>query len=318
MTSYIIRRVLQGIPIVLSTTFILFLLFNVLPGQDPALVMAGRHATPEQLETIRKEYGLDKSLPLQYLDMVKSSVTMDFGRSYSRKEKIIDILARGAPVSFMLAAPPFFLTLIASVFIAIVLSLYRGKMLDKAVVALCVGAQSVSILVYILAMQYFMAFYPKFHWHTEIFPISGFRGDWLEKWHCLLLPGIILMVIDLAPEIRFYRTVMLDEIYQDYVRTARAKGLGTSAIMFKHVLKNAMIPIITNTVLSLPFLLLGTLVLESFFGIPGIGDITVQAIANNDRPVLIATTVMSTVAFVAFNIISDVLYAVVDPRVQLK
>lgn len=328
MSAFIIRRLLQGIPIVLSTTLLLFLLFNVLPGQDPAMIMAGKHATPEQLQTIRKEYGLDKSLPLQYLDMLRQTVTFDFGRSFATKEKISDILVRGAPVSFSLAAVPFFFTLITSVLLGFVLALNRGKWLDRSIVAICVGAQSVSILVYILGMQYCLAylprvFYPKseFLRHffpAQIFPISGYESGIFERWYYLTLPGIILLAISVAPEIRYYRTVILDEIYQDYVRTAKAKGLGTRAIMLRHVLKNAMIPIITNTVLAIPFLLLGTLLLESFFGIPGIGDITVRAIANNDRPLLISTTVFATVAFVIFNIISDILYAMVDPRVQLK
>ena len=318
MTSFIARRLLQGIPIILATTLLLFFLFNVLPGQDPAIQMAGKHASEERLAEIRKEYGFDKSLPMQYVDLLKQVTTFDFGRSYATREKISDILLRGAPVSFSLAAPPFFITVILSVLVAFLLALNRGKMLDRSIVAICVAAQSVSILVYILGMQYFLAFYPKFHWGWDLFPISGYESGWLDRWRYLLLPWCILLAIEIAPEIRFYRTVVLDEIYQDYVRTAKAKGLSTRLIMLRHVLKNAMIPIITNTVLAIPFLILGALLLESFFSIPGLGDITVRAISNNDRPVIIATTVLGTIAYIVFNIVSDVLYALVDPRVQLK
>lgn len=318
MTSFILRRLLLGIPTLLSTTLILFLLFNVLPGQDPAVLMAGKHATPETIASIQKEYGLDKSLPMQYVALLKQVVTFDFGRSFKSKEKISEILMRGAPVSFWLTAPPFFLTTIFAVLVAFVLAIFRGTWVDKSIVSFCVGAQSVSIIVYILAMQYFLAYYPKVQWGKQYFPISGYEPGWVERWHYLALPWIILLAISIAPEIRYYRTVVLDELYQDYVRTGRAKGLGTRMIMLKHVLKNAMIPIITNTVLAIPFLLLGTFAIESFFSIPGIGDISVQAIVNNDRPMLIAVTVFGTVAFIIFNIISDVMYALVDPRVQLK
>ena len=199
-----------------------------------------------------------------------------------------------------------------SIVIGLVLALNRGKFLDRGIVALCVAAQSVSLLVYVLVGQYVFAY------RFGMFPISGYDTSWIDRWHYLMLPGIIYIVLSIAPEVRFYRTILLDELYQDYVRTARAKGLGTSSVMGKHVLKNAMIPIITDLVISIPFLILGALVLESFFQIPGLGDLIVRAIANTDRPVIIAITVLGTIAYVVFNIISDVLYALVDPRVQLR
>ena len=311
MFSFIVRRLLYGIPIVLGTTLVLFLIFNVVPG-DPAVQLAGRHATAESIATIRRELGLDQSLPAQYWNLLKQIGTLDFGRSYATKQQIVDIVAQGAGISFSLVAPPFFLSLFVSLLVGILVAVYRGTWIDKFAVALSVAAQSVSVLAYILAGQYFLAF--KFGW----FPISGYDPGLWSRWQYMMLPGIILMAVSLAPEIRFYRTVILDEIYQDYVRTAKSKGLGSRAILFKHVLKNAMIPVITNTVINIPFLILGALLLESFFSIPGLGDMIVRAIANSDRPVMISMTVLGTVAFVIFNILSDVMYALVDPRVQLK
>jgi peptide/nickel transport system permease protein len=312
VTSYIIRRILYGIPIVLGTTLLLFIIFNVLPGQDPALQLAGKHATPETIASIRAELGIDKPLPVQFGNLLKDVVTFDFGRSYATKQRVADMILDGAGPSFSLVAPPFFLTALIALIIGIFVSVYRGTWVDRWIIAIAVAGQSVSILVYILYFQYFFAF--KLGW----FPISGYDPSLTGRWQYLMLPGIILMLVGLAPSIRFYRTVVLDELYQDYVRTARAKGLTGSAVLFKHVLKNAMIPIITDLVIQLPFLILGALTLESFFGIPGTGDLLVRAIANNDRPVMIAETVLGTIAFVTFNIISDILYALVDPRVQLK
>jgi peptide/nickel transport system permease protein len=312
VTAYIIRRVLYGIPIILGTLLLLFVIFNVLPGQDPALQLAGRHATPETLASIRHELGLDQSLPMQFVHLLKQTVTFDFGRSWSTKQQISDMIVQGAPASLSLTVPPFIASIVLSLLIGMLVAMYRGTWLDKSIIVLCVAGQSISLLVYILFGQYFLAY----KW--GLFPISGYTDDWAGRWQYIVLPGIIYIVLALAPSIRFYRTVILDEFFQDYVRTARSKGLSGRAVMLKHVLKNAMIPVITDLVIQIPFLILGLLLLETFFGIPGLGDLTIRAIANNDRPVLIAVTVMGTMAFVVFDIVSDVLYALVDPRVQLK
>ena len=311
MFAFIIRRCLYGIPIILGTTFLIFVIFNIVPG-DPALQIAGKHATLESIQTIRHELGLDQSIMVQYGRLLKQIATLDFGRSWSTKQNIVDIIAEGAGASLCLVVPPFLISVVMSIVIGLVLALNRGKFLDRGIVALCVAAQSVSLLVYVLVGQYVFAY------RFGMFPISGYDTSWIDRWHYLMLPGIIYIVLSIAPEVRFYRTILLDELYQDYVRTARAKGLGTSSVMGKHVLKNAMIPIITDLVISIPFLILGALVLESFFQIPGLGDLIVRAIANTDRPVIIAITVLGTIAYVVFNIISDVLYALVDPRVQLR
>lgn len=311
MLSFLIRRVVYGVPIILGTTLLLFIIFNVVPG-DPALQVVGRHATAETIANSRRELGLDRPLVVQYLSLLKQIVTFDFGRSYQTKQEITSMIAEGIGPSLSLAAPAFLIATVISLLIGLFVAMYRGTLTDRIVVAFCVAGQSISLLVYILAGQYFMAY----KW--GYFPISGYDPTWTGRWHYLMLPGIIFIVLTLAPQVRFYRTVILDEIYQDYVRTARSKGLQDRVIMLRHVLKNAMIPIITDIIINIPFLILGSVLLESFFAIPGVGDLIVRAIANSDRPVLMATTILGTVAFVFFNIISDVLYALVDPRVQIK
>jgi peptide/nickel transport system permease protein len=150
------------------------------------------------------------------------------------------------------------------------------------------------------------------------FEIAGYEYGFPDFLPYIILPAIIWIVLSIGPDVRLYRTIMLDEVHQDYVRTARAKGLSSRMILFKHVLKNAMIPIITNLVIQVPSLILGALLIENFFGIPGLGNITLQAINNSDFPVIKAMTILSSVLYVIFNVITDILYTLVDPRVQLK
>ncbi|NCN40322.1 ABC transporter permease [bacterium] len=311
MFAYIVRRALYAIPIMLGTTFLLFLLYNFVGG-DPALVKAGKHATAETIATIRAEMGLDQPWYLQYWDLLMQVLKFDFGRSWSTNLKITDMVADGAGTSFSLTFPVFVMSTCLSLLLGIFVAVKRGSFIDKGLVTLAVGAQSISVLVYILAGQYFLAY--KMGW----FPISGYEPGLTERWAYFALPWLIYILIAVAPEMRFYRTIFLDELYQDYVRTAKSKGLDSNTILFKHVLRNALIPILTNLIISLPFLILGSLLLESFFGIPGLGGLIVKAIGNEDRPVIYALTVVGTIAYVIFNLISDILYAVVDPRVQLK
>ena len=171
---------------------------------------------------------------------------------------------------------------------------------------------SISSLVYILVFQNVLAF------QLGLFEISGYEYGFPNFLYYVSLPIIIWVVLSLGPDIRFYRTIILDEIYQDYVRTARAKGLSEKVILFKHVLRNAMIPILTYTVVQLPFLLLGALLLESFFAIPGLGGMTITALNSSDFPVLKAITILSAVAYIIFTLIQDILYTLVDPRVKLQ
>ena len=171
---------------------------------------------------------------------------------------------------------------------------------------------SISSLAYILFFQWFFAYY--LGW----FEISGFEYGFPDFLPYVILPIIIWVILSVGPDIRFYRTILLDEMYQDYVRTARAKGLGEKSIMFKHVLKNAMIQIITYVIIQIPFLILGALLLENFFSIPGLGGLTINALNNGDFPVLRAMTAITAVGVIIFNLLIDILYTQVDPRVRLQ
>ncbi|MBK7844970.1 MAG: ABC transporter permease [Bdellovibrionales bacterium] len=222
------------------------------------------------------------------------------------------MIVEGIGVSLSLTLPAFALTLILTVSLALITAHLRGTLFDRSVMVICLGLMSLSSLVYILYGQYYLAY------QLGVFPISGWDPSWVGRWQYLTLPIIIFVSFSLGEDILFYRTAFLDEIYQDYVRTARSKGLSTSVILFKHVLKNAMVTIITLVVLQMPFLITGSLLLESFFGIPGLGGLVFQGIQNSDFPVIKAMTVMGAVLYMIFQLLSDILYAVVDPKIQLR
>ena len=298
------------IPILLGVTAIIFLLYNVILG-DPSALLLGKHATVEQMQELRAQLGLDKPLLYQYFDIVKSAFTFDFGRSWSTKQEIWEMITAGAIPSLTLTLPAFMLSLILSISISLLVAYFRGGKIDLVVRVTCIAMMSISSLSYILFFQWFFAF--QMSW----FEISGYEYGFPDFFPYVILPGIIWVVLSIGPDVRFYRTVMLDEMYQDYVRTARAKGLSEKVILFKHVLKNAMIPIITYVVIQIPFLILGSLLLEVFFTIPGLGGIMLTAINSMDFPVIKAMTVLITIGYMAFGLISDILYTLVDPRVRL-
>jgi len=299
------------IPILFGVTLITFILFNVVGG-DPAAQAAGKYASAEQIARLRHELGLDGSLLQQYLFFLKQVFTFDYGRSWATKQEISKMFMDGVGPSLSLTAPAFIIAQLLSIGVALMLIHWRGKLLDRTTKILALAMLSVSSLVYILYGQYFLAY----QW--DLFPVSGWDPSFDGRWAYLGMPIIIFVVLSLGNNILFYRTVFIDEIFHDYVRTARAKGLGEGAVLFKHVLRNALIPIITRVVLQMPFLLLGSLLLESFFGIPGVGGLVIQAINNADFPVIKAITVLGAVLYMIFQLISDLLYAVVDPKVELR
>jgi len=275
--------------------------------------MAGKGATAETIEEIREEYGLNKPLFLswdsQFINHFKNALTFDFGRARDR-EPVIDKIKRGVGPSLALTVPMFFGVMIISVSLSLIIAFVRGSVWDTIAVVICVTGMSVPYLSFILFGQYFFAY----KW--GLFPVF-FSPD-LTTAQYVALPVLIGIVTGLGGNLRFYRTVMLDEMRSDYVRTAFAKGLNTRRVLFKHVLKNAMIPIITRVVLAIPFLFLGSLLLERFFGIPGLGYLMIEAIGSRDYFVINAMTYIWAILFVVFNVMTDVCYALVDPRVSFE
>lgn len=311
MFAYIVRKTLSTIPTIFGVTLIVFLLFNMVGG-DPALMMVGKHATPQAIAEIRHEYGFDQPQYVQFFTYLKQVVTFDYGRSYSTREQISDMILRGIGPSLTLTVPAFFLTTIFAIAIGLLVAYFRGKWIDKLGVILCVFGMSLPMLAYILFGQYFFAY--RLGW----FPISGFDFGFPDRFYFVGLPVLIWVLVSLGYDVRFYRTAVLEEVGQDYVRTARAKGLAEPRIFLKHVLKNSMGPILTNVVIEIPLLIMGAFLLESFFGIPGLGGITIDALHNSDFPVIKAMTTLQALLLIFGNLATDILYTLVDPRVNLK
>ncbi len=312
MLAYIVRRLWQILPTMAGVILLIFFLFNVVGG-DPAYLLAGKISNPEQIANIRKQLGIDEPYWMQLLIFVKQVVTFDFGASWSTNEVVSQIFATRLPASLMIGIPLLILETIIAICIALAVAYVRGSFTDRAAMVTCTVAQSVSILVYIIVFQYVLAY--KFGW----FPVQGWGNGFLENlFKFAALPILIALVVSLAPNIRLYRTFLLDEVNQDYVRTARAKGLSENRVMFVHVLRNASIPIITNLMIQLPGLLVGLFLIERFFSVPGIGREVILAVERSDFPVIKAVTVYVALATMLANLAADLLYKAVDPRVELK
>jgi peptide/nickel transport system permease protein len=311
MISYIIRRILYIIPILIGAAFILFILFNVLPG-DPALLMLGKHVTEQQILDLRAELGLNQPLWLQFFQYLGQVFTFDFGRSYATKQPITQMILDGMGPSAMFAFPFFIFTFCIAISLGLLVAYKRGQIVDKFFVVLCVLGMSIPSLAIILFGQYFFAY--KLGW----FPISGYSSYFPDAITYLLLPILLWFIVSLGYDLRFYRTAILDETNQDYVRTARAKGVPEWIVLYKHVLRNSLIPVTTYLLIELPFLILGVLLVENFFSIPGLGSMTVEAFNNRDYPVIKAVATLSCLFIIFINLLTDILYTWIDPRVALK
>ncbi len=310
MGAYVVRRLLQAIPTVLGVALLTFLLFNAF-GPDPVRTALGNHATPEAVANLRRQWGLDQPLAMQFLDFLRQIVTFDYGKSFVTGEDLGTQLKSGALVSLSVTVPPFVFAAIVNVGIALFIARHRDGVADRAARVLFVAAMSVSALVYVLALQYLLAF--KLAW----FPINGYEGGWAAVRY-LGLPWLIQLLLLMGPDIRLYRTLFLADIDADWVRTARAKGASERRVLLHHVLPNAWVPIITHNVTTIPFLILGSFLMERFFSIPGIGNLTIDALSRGDLPILKAVTVLGALGLVVFNLLNDLLVALADPRVRLS
>ncbi len=312
MLAYITRRIWQMIPTMLGVVLLIFFLFNWVGG-DPAYILAGKMANPEQIENIRQQLGVDQPYYVQLWIFIKQIVTFDYGYSWSTGESVSDIILTRLGPSLTIMIPLVILQTVISIILALAIASVRGSLTDRMVMMLCTVAMAISILVYIIVFQYGLAY--KLGW----FPVQGWSDSFSENlFKYSLLPILIMLVVSIAPTLRLYRSFVLDEVNQDYVRTARAKGASEGRILGIHVLRNASIPIITDVMSSLPALLIGAFLIERFFGIPGIGREVIIAVERSDFPVIKAITVYVAAATMIFNLVADLIYKVVDPRVQLK
>jgi peptide/nickel transport system permease protein len=312
MTAYLVRRLWQFVPTLLGVVLLVFALFNWVGG-DPAYILAGKISSPEQIENIRRQLGVDRPYYVQLWIFLGQIATGDFGVSWATNEKVSDIFATRLAPSLTVLVPMLVLGTVMSMAAAMLVAYLRGSLTDRAIMIGCTVGQSVSILVYILVFQYVLAY--RLGW----FPVQGWGNGFAENlFRYSALPILVGVIVSLAPDTRLYRSFFLDEINQDYVRTARAKGMGESRVMWVHVLRNAAIPVITNVMIQLPGLLAGAFLIERFFSIPGIGREVILAVERSDFPVIKAVTVYVAIATMVVNLLADLTYRALDPRVQLK
>jgi peptide/nickel transport system permease protein len=310
--NYLARRLWQFIPTLLGVVLLVFFLFNWVGG-DPAYILAGKIANPEHIENIRRSLGVDQPYWVQLWIFIQQIATADFGASWSTNERVSQIFATRLGPSLTVLIPLLLVSTVLALGAAMLVAYWRGSLTDRAIMIGCTVGQSISILVYILVFQYVLAY--QLGW----FPVQGWGGTFADNLlRYAALPILVGVVVSLAPDIRLYRSFVLDEINQDYVRTARAKGLAESRIMWLHVLRNAAIPIATNVLIHLPGLLAGAFLIERFFSIPGIGREVILAVERSDFPVIKAVTVYVAIATMVVNLAADFLYRALDPRVQLK
>lgn len=317
MWTYIVRRVLYNIPVYLG---IVFLLMAALRVNDPIYGFLGKSPTSEDYAALQQAYGLDEPLYVQYGHFLGDVATLNFEEeSWSNPGiSVGDMLRKSIVPSLSITLPALMLTSLLAISIAIISAYFRGRPIDKALMVFAVIGMSISFLVYIIFGQYWGAYLPSKELGKDIFAIQGYRAG-LSNWaYYCMLPVLISVIVAMGYDTRFYRAVMVEESGRDYITTAVAKGASKRKVMFVHMLKNAMIPIITRIMVTLPFLIMGSLLLEVFFGIPGMGKTLYKAITDNDFPVTQVFVALFAIFFILSNILTDVLYALVDPRVRLS
>ena len=347
MGAYILRRIGQMVPTLAGVMLLIFVLFNAVGG-DPALVLAGKITNKEQIENIRKQLGVDQPWYVQmgYFgfevatgftctwrsftekpEPPKSDPKADIKaapkaappsgcqavRSWATNEEVPKILATRIGPTLSIMIPVLVLETIIAIFLAIGVAYVRGTLTDRMIMMICTVAMSISFLVYIIVAQYYFGF----KW--GVFPVQGWSDNfWKNMVTYAPLPIMLAIFVGLAPALRLYRSFFLDEINSDYVRTARAKGLSENKVLLKHVMRNAMIPIITNVGIAIPSLFVGSFLLESFFSIPGLGREILVAVNRSDFPVIKAATVYLAMITMIINLLVDITYKAIDPRVTFK
>ena len=320
MLKYVAKRLWETIPTTIGILLLTFVLFNVVGG-SPAQVVLGKNATAEAVAAFNHKWGYDKPLIIgirdqgagirgwwdsQFFNFVGGLCKGDFGYSIENQEPVVEVLKRGVGPSLSLTVPILIGGVIVALMLALLAAAMRGGWVDKAVLVFSAVLMSVNYVIWVLAGQFFLSYKAGF------FPVWGYENAFY-----LALPVLIGIFSSRGTDVRFFRTAILDEVYKPYVLTARAKGLSVWTIMTRHVLRNALIPIVTYVSLSIPYLFTGSLLLESFFGIPGLGSVSINAIHSADMAFVRAIVVLGALLYQFVNLSTDILYAVLDPRVRI-
>jgi peptide/nickel transport system permease protein len=324
MTSYILRRILLAVPTLIGVLVLLFILFFWIASPEKiARRVLGEKARADSVQEWIKKKGYDKPrfyneqaqgihrlTDTLFVSYLGKTLTFQFGESDLDNIPIAMKLRDGLGPSLLLSVPVFLAGTALGLLLALMVTYFRDTYIDRAGLVACVIGMSLVYFVYILGGQYLIG--KTLRW----FPISGWSS--IHPFHFLALPVVVGVVSGLGESVRFYRSVMLNEVHADYIRTARAKGLGEGAILFRHLLRNALLPILTQLVMAIPFLFTGSLLLESFFGIPGVGRLTVISLLNNDFSTASAMVYLGSLLYIAGNLLTDISYTIADPRVKLS
>jgi len=312
--QYALRKFLGGLPLIIGVTLVSFALM-VYFGPDMTYLLLGKNPTPEQILEVRQQLGYDQPFLQRYIGFLGEIVTLDFGNA-STGEPVTALLAKTIPVSLILILPGFILGHVVGLLLALAAAYWRGRWLDKLIMAVAVTGMSVSFLIVIIGFQIVLSSSDG----LDLFPVRGWNASSLGSYLTYVtVPTLATMFVALGYETRFYRSIIVEEMSRDHVRTARAFGLPESRIFFRNILKNCLIPIITRIMFSIPQVAIGgALLIESYFGIPGIGKATYEAIITGDQPVLKAVVSLTAILFVLVVVLTDILYRAVDPRVTLK
>ena len=313
MTAYLLKRLAIALATLIVASVVVFAVLEILPG-DPARIMLGMNASPEALESLREQMGMNQPLITRYLDWIGGMAVGDFGNSYTYSSPVIELIAERITDSLPLAIISLFLSTIIAIPVGIFAASRRGKLADT----ISMGAAQVGVAVpnfwFALLLIYVFAV------ALRLVPAGGFPGwsDWWQALKALILPAIALALPQAAILARVTRSAMLDVLGEDYIRTARAKGMPRRIVLWRHALRNAMIPVLTILGLQFAFLLAGTIIIENVFYLPGLGRLVFQAITQRDLIVVEGVVMLLVASVVAVNLIVDLLYAVVDPRLRAR
>jgi peptide/nickel transport system permease protein len=313
MLKYFVRRLLEAVPTTFGILLLTFFLFNIVAG-SPAQTILGKNASAESIAEFNRKWGYDKPLIIgdgnvfdsQFFAFVGDLCRGELGYSVEMNAPVAEVLRAGVVPSLSLTVPILAGSVIIALMLAMLSAACRGRAVDRAVLVVSTLLMSVNYVVWVLAGQFF------FSYKAGVFPVWGYEGAFY-----LVLPVMIGIFSSLGTDVRFFRTAILDEIYRPYVLAARARGLSGAAVMVRHVLRNALIPIVTYVSLSIPYLFTGSLLLESFFGIPGLGAVSINAIHSADMAVVRSVVVLGALLYQFVNLATDLLYAALDPRVRL-
>lgn len=312
MWAYLVRRLWQMVPTLLGVVLLVFLLFKFF-GADPAVILGGLNATQEQVAAIRTQLGLDRPWWVQLAIYLKEIVTFDWGRSWATNESVAHLFATRLPATLTVMIPILILDTLVALPIAMWVAYRRGSLSDRTITVITTVALSISFLVYIIIGQYVFGF--QLGW----FPVQGWSDSTLTNLLTYVpLPVLLAVLVGISPQTRLYRTFVLDELGHDYVRTARAKGQTERVVIWRHALKNALLPVVTIIGLQFGTLLGGAILTETIFSWPGIGSWIYEGIINRDYPVVQGGVVFVALVFVLINLLVDLSYALLDPRIQYR